>query len=176
MAIVRTHGIQLGRSSARRGTSGLHQTRTSGYIVNQDDGSILTFQFNPNEWYSERGNTFGSVESPGMEYPLLFWSGGDQSVIPLTLDFHAGASPTSGGSASPDMVMAIIDKMASPRQRQKEMIRGSNHFISPPVCLFCWGREAHKFVLQKYRFQRKFFDTQLNTVMLQVSLEMLLVK
>lgn len=176
MAIVRRRVVRLSKSASRRGTSGLHQSRTSGYIVNLDDGSILTFQFNPAEWYEEKGNTFGSIESPGMEYPLLFYSGGDQQVIPLTLDFHAGASPTGGGTASPDAVMASIRRMGAPRKKQKEMIRGSNHFISPPVCLFCWGKETYKFVLQKYRFQKKFFDTRLNTVMLQVSLEMLLVK
>lgn len=176
MALVMNHGTKLSGVSGRRGTSGLHQSRSSGYIVNQDDGSILRFQYNPAEWYEEQSNTFGAVEAPGGEYPILFWSAGDQSVIPLTLDFHAGASPTGGGAASPAAVMAAVRKMGAPRNRQKEMIRGSNHFISPPVCLFVWGSETFKFVLQKYRFQRKFFDTQLNTVMLQVSLEMLLVK
>lgn len=161
---------------AVKGNSGLHQRRTSGYIVNTDDGSILQFQYNPAEWADEQGNNFGAVEAPGMEYPLLFWSGGEQSVIQLSLDFHDGASPTGGGTASPSSVMASIKKMAAPRKQQTEMIRGANHFISPPVCLFVWGSEQFKFVLQKYRFQRKFFDTSLNTVMLNVSLEMLLVK
>lgn len=176
MAIVRTHGTQLSRSSGRRGSSGLHQTRASGYVVNQDDGTILRFQYNPSEWYEEQANSFGAIEAPGREYPVFFYSGGDQSVITLSLDFHAGASPTGGGTDSIESVMASIKKMGSPRKAQKEMIRGSNHFISPPVCLFVWGTKTQKFVLQKYRFQHKFFDTQLNTVMLNVSLEMLLIK
>lgn len=175
MAFAYSHGRRMS-ASPQRGTSGLHQRRESGYIVNQDNGSILRFQYNPAEWYDEQGNTFGAIESPGMEYPLLFWSGGEQSVLKLSLDFHAGASPTGGGTDSPDAVMAAIKTMAAPRLQQKEMIRGSNHFISPPVCLFVWGKETFKFVLQKHKFQRKFFDTQLNTVMLNVSLDMLLVK
>lgn len=159
-----------------KGNSGLHQRRTSGYIVNTDDGSILQFQYNPAEWADEQGNNFGAVEAPGMEYPLLFWTGGETSVIQLSLDFHEGASPTGGGTDAPSAIMSKVKKMAAPRMQQKEMIRGANHFISPPVCLFVWGNEQFKFVLQKYRFQRKFFNTNLNTVMLNVNLEMLLVK
>lgn len=154
---------------------GLHRSRTSGYIVNSDNGTFLKFQYNPPEWANEGGNNFGTIEAPGSPYPVIFYSGGTTSAISLNLDFYQGGSFTGGG-CSPSQVMALIGAMASPRRQQFEMIRGSNHFISPPVCLFVWGAERFRFVLQKYRFQRKQFNQYLHTIALTVTLEMLQIK
>lgn len=154
----------------------LHRPRVSGYIVNKDTNDVLRFQYNPIELVTDRGNKFSTIDAPGIEYPALFYSGGEKSAINLTLEFYDGATPTSGGRNNSVSVMAQIDSMASPRRRQMGMIRGVNHFVSPPICVFVWGSEVFSFVLQKYTFKRKYFNERLQTVMLSVSLEMLLIK
>lgn len=154
----------------------INRKHTMGYIVNTDTNGILKFQYNPPEWAVEDSVKYGDIESPGAEYPRIFYQGGERSVIQLTLDFYFGANSSNPSYSNGGELWEQIKTYTQPRTKAKNMIKGSNHFISPPICLFVWSSETYKFVAQKVRRVKKMFNPNLSTRVISVEIEMLLIK
>lgn len=154
---------------------GVHpKNLTKGYIVNEDNNEILKFQFNPEEWYTEHSATFEEIESPGSSYPMIFYSGRKLERIPLTLHFYGLENVT--GTYTSTQIERYFETLTKPAKIQKNIISGSNHFISPPICTFGFGSKVYSCVCESAKIVRKMFNSKLKTIQMEVEITLIKVR
>lgn len=145
-----------------------------GYLVNEDDNDVLQFQFNPEEWYTEHGATYNEIESPGADYPKLSYGGRKLERIPLNLNFYGVTNVTSGKTSTE--IEDYLERLTLPKKKQKNFIKGSNHFKSPPICTFVFGKRCYTCVVETVKIYRKMFNSSLNTMQLEANVTLIVVK
>ena len=162
-------------STTTSGGNGVHPKKLiKGYLVNEDTNDVLKFQFNPSEWYTEHGATYNEIESPGSKYPAIFYSGRKLERIQLTLYFY-GVKNIVGKKSSKNIEDYFV-KLVKPKKKQKKFIKGSNHFISPPICTFVFGKRCYETVVENVKVIRKMFNYKLQTMQLEVNVQLIVVK
>ena len=160
-----TKGITIGNLTNPRG---MHTAHTLGMIVNSDDNSNLIFQFNPSELSIEHGANYATIESPGSDYPVVYYCGRRIESIPLTLQFY--------GVNNNVKVEQFFETITTPRKKQKNIIRGTNQFISPPVLSFVWGQRVYDVLMETASIKKNMFNAQLQTMDMTVTCKMVVLK
>lgn len=145
-----------------------------GYLVNEDTDDVLMFQYNPESFYTEHGAKYEEIESPGAQYRKISYSGRSVERFPLTLFFY-GVKNVSSGKSSTE-IENYIENLTKPKKKQKGVIHGSNHFISPPICTIVFGKRIWETVISSAKITRKMFNPELKTMQLEVDLQVIVVK
>lgn len=135
-----------------------------GYLVNEDSGKKLKFQYNPESFYTEHKALYEGIESPGSSYPMLYYCGRPIQKFSFTLNFY-GVKNVVGGMSSGDIEI-FLKRLVAPKKKQKKLIKGSNHFISPPVCTVVFGAKCWETVVENVKLDRKLFNAKLKTMQL----------
>ena len=160
-----TKGITIGNWTNPRG---MHTAHTLGMIINSDDNNNLIFQFNPAELSIEHGANYATIESPGSDYPVVYYCGRRLEYIPLTLQFY--------GVSTNLKVEKFFEDITTPRKQQKNIIRGTNQFISPPVLSFVWGQRVYDVLMETANIKKTMFNSRLQTMDMIVSCKMIVLK
>lgn len=156
-------------------SNGVHQKNlVHGYLVNEDDGDVLQFQFNPTDYYTEHGAHYEEIESPGSKYRKISYGGRSVERFPLTLQFYGVKNVSSGKSST--QIENYLERLTKPKKKQKGVIHGSNHFISPPICTLTIGSRVWETVVESVKIQRKLFNYKLKTMMLECTIQFIVVK
>lgn len=154
---------------------GVHQKNVvHGFLVNEDDGDVLQFQFNPTEYYTEHGAKYEEIESPGAQYRKVTYVGRPLDKFPLTLQFYGVKNIVNGKSST--QIENYLMRLTKPKNRQKGVIYGSNHFISPPICTLTIGSRVWETVVESVKLTRKLFNNELKTMMLEATIQFIVVK
>lgn len=154
---------------------GIHPSNLiKGFLVNEDNDKKLFFQFNPEEWYTEHGATYSEIGSPGSAYPTIYYGGRKLERIPLTLYFHGIKNVSS--SMSSTQIENFFENLTKPSKVQKNIIKGSNHFISPPLCTFGFGARIFTCVVESSKIIRKMYNEKLKTIQMQVDITLIILR
>lgn len=153
---------------------GVHNTVTRGYLVNEDTQDVLHFQFNPEEFTTELGANYGSVDSPGSQYRKVYYTGRPLETFNLNLNFY-GLTNIVDGKSSAD-IESYLEKLTQPATAQQAIIAGSNHFISPPMCTLTWGVMVLTTVVTKVKIKRKLFNSELRAIQLETNVSFTIVR
>lgn len=145
-----------------------------GYLVNEDDKDVLLFQFNPSSYYTEHGAKYEEIESPGSKYRKISYAGRPIEKFPLTLQFYGVKNVASGKSST--AIENYLIRLTKPKKKQKGVIKGSNHFISPPICTLVIGKRTWETVVENVKITRKMFNKDLKTMQLEATLTFIVVK
>lgn len=127
--------------------------KTKCYIINNDTGSKLVFQFNPTVIPYSREANYTTIESPGMSYPLTQYTGG--AVREFSFDVFYYDKPYSG-------------KIKTARQFLEELLPpeyNSNEFSKPPSFTFAYGYFVRKYVLKSLTVKDDWLDENGNPIM-----------
>ena len=144
-----------------------------GYIVNNDNGDVLQFQFNPSQYYTEHGANWEEIESPGASYRTISYGGRSVERFPLTLEFYGVKNVASGKSSK--QIENYLENLTCPKNRQS-IINGTNHFISPPICTLVFNGRCRNVVVSNVKITRKLFNAQLQTMQITADLEVIVIK
>lgn len=144
-----------------------------GYLVNEDSGDVLQFQYNPSSYYTEHGALWEEIESPGSSYRKVSYGGRSVERFPLTLDFYGVKNVSSGKSST--QIENYIENLTIPRHRQS-IIKGTNHFISPPICTIVFNGRCRRVVVSKAKITRTLFNPSLQTMCFTADLEVIVIK
>lgn len=153
---------------------GVHQKVTRGYLVNEDTKDVLKFQFNPERYYTEHGAKYEEIESPGAKYRSIAYVGRSVEKFPLTLYFYGVTNVVSGKSST--QIENYLKALTVPKTKQKNVIKGSNHFISPPICTVVIGARLWETVVASVKILRTSFNPQLKTMQIEATLEFIVVE
>lgn len=111
------------------------RAKTRCYIINNDTGNKLTFQFNPTTVPYSRGANYGTIESPGMSYPLTQYVGG--KVREFSFEVFYYDNPYSG-------------KISDARNFLEDLLppeHNNSGFKKPPTFTFAYGYFVKTLVL-----------------------------
>ena len=136
-----------------------------GYLVNEDTGKKLKFQYNPETFYTEHKALYEEIESPGASYPMLSYEGRPLEKFTFTLNFY-GSTNVGGTNKSAGDIEIFLKKLVAPKKKQKKLIKGTNHFISPPVCTVVFGAKCWETVVENVKLDRRLFNAKLKTMQL----------
>ena len=145
-----------------------------GYLANEDSGDVLQFQYNPNQFYTEHGANYEEIESPGSKYRKVSYGGRSAERFPLILEFYGVKNVSSGKSST--QIENYLERLTLPKTTQKQIIKGSNHFISPPICTIVFGSRIWETVISSVKITRKLFNPSLKTMQLTADLQVIVIK
>lgn len=153
---------------------GVHQKVVRGYLVNEDTKDVLKFQYNPESYYTEHGAKYEEIESPGSKYRTIAYVGRSVEKFPLTLQFYGVTNVASGKSST--QIENYLKALTTPKTKQKNVIKGSNHFISPPICTVVIGSRLWETVVVSVKILRKSFNPKLKTMQIEATIEFIVVE
>ena len=111
------------------------KAKTRCYIINNDTNKKLTFQFNPTTIPYSRGANYGTIESPGMSYPLTQYVGGQVREFSFEVFYYD--NPYSGII---DDARVFLEKLLPPEKNKKS-------FKKPPTFTLSYGYFVKTLVL-----------------------------
>ena len=111
------------------------KAKTRCYIINNRTNSKLTFQFNPSSVPYGRGANYGTIESPGMSYPLTQYVGGQVREFSFEVFYYD--NPYSGKI---NKARKFLEKLLPPEYNKKG-------FKKPPTFTFAYGYFVKTLVL-----------------------------
>lgn len=144
-----------------------------GYIIRDDNGEVIVFQFNPPEWLDTYKAVYNPVEAPGVSYPEINYIMQSFRTYPLTLEFDEKLKEFTNGSL---YVEGMIDKIIDLTQPSPTMVLirgGSKMFVEPPTCRFVFGDKVLKCKVAEVKVKRTYFDKNLNTTCATIDVELL---
>lgn len=119
---------------------------TKSYIINNDTGEKMVFQYNPEKVPYSRSARYSDITAPGMSYPLTQYSGGEAREFSFELFMYD--NPYSG-------------KIDSARQFLEELLPpeyNTESFTKPPTFTFAYGYFVKKCVLQQLQVNDEWMD------------------
>ena len=131
------------------------RAKTRCYIINNDTGKKLTFQFNPTTVPYSRGANYGTIESPGMSYPLTQYVGG--KVREFSFEVFYYDNPYSGKI---NKARKFLENLLPPEKNKKS-------FKKPPTFTFAYGYFVKTLVLLDLQVQDDWLDSDgrpINTI------------
>lgn len=131
------------------------RAKTRCYIINNDTGKKLTFQFNPTTVPYSRGANYGTIESPGMSYPLTQYVGG--KVREFSFEVFYYDNPYSGNITK---ARKFLENLLPPEKNK-------NSFKKPPTFTFAYGYFVKTLVLLDLQVQDDWLDSDgrpINTI------------
>ena len=129
------------------------RAKTRCYIINNDTGAKMTFQFNPTNIAYDRGADYTSIESPGMSYPLTQYSGG--TVREFSFDVFYYDKPCTGKI---NQARNFLGKLLPPEYNTAS-------FHKPPTFTFAYGHFVRKYVLKNLKISEDWLDENGNPIM-----------
>ena len=111
------------------------KAKTKCYIINNDNGKKLKFQFNPTTVPYSRGANYGTTESPGMSYPLTQYVGG--KVREFSFEVFYYDKPYSGKI---NKARKFLEGLLPPEKNKSS-------FTKPPTFTFAYGYFVRTLVL-----------------------------
>ena len=123
------------------------RAKTRCYIINNDTGKKLTFQFNPTTVPYSRGANYGTIESPGMSYPLTQYVGG--KVREFSFEVFYYDNPYSGKIND---ARNFLEYLLPPEHNK-------SGFKKPPTFTFAYGYFVKTLVLLDLQVQDDWLDS-----------------
>lgn len=114
------------------------RAKSRSYIINNDTGEKLMFQFNPTSVPYGRSAQYTDINSPGMSYPLTQYAGGDSRSFSVELFYFD--KPSSGKI---ERARRFIEELLPPEYNTED-------FVKPPTFIFAFGYFVKTCVLQKF--------------------------
>lgn len=146
-----------------------------GYIVRDDTGDTIPFQFNPTELEESLQATYVVIESPGATYPEIDYIGQKHRVIPITIQLDEVVKTTQNVRKT-EYVMKVLDELRELTQPSKKLVRirrGNSTFCETPTCRFVFGPRVIKCKVPQIKIKHTSFDRKLNTMSATVDIEIL---
>lgn len=113
--------------------------RIKGLIANLEDGSYKRFQYNPRSSEYSRSVNFSTLVSPGMQYPLTYF--------------------TSGGIKTFEVELFMYDRNSGKIQEYNDWFEkllpdedNEKRFKKPVECLYSYGNVTCRCVVENYKF------------------------
>lgn len=132
--------------------------KTKCHLVNNDNKSKLTLQFNPETVPYSRSATYATIESPGMAYPLTQFVSG--AVREFTFEAFYYDKPCSGKIAQArNFLLALLPPEAN-----------SSGFTKPPTFKFAYGYFVKNCVLTSLEVKDEWIDRNGNPIMTRFTL------
>ena len=131
------------------------RAKTRCYIINNDTGKKLTFQFNPTTVPYSRGANYGTIESPGISYPLTQYVGG--KVREFSFEVFYYDNPYSGNITK---ARKFLENLLPPEKNKSS-------FKKPPTFTFAYGYFVKTLVLLDLQVQDDWLDSDgrpINTI------------
>lgn len=131
------------------------RAKTRCYIINNDTGKKLTFQFNPTTVPYSRGANYGTIESPGISYPLTQYVGG--KVREFSFEVFYYDNPYSGNI---NKARKFLEDLLPPENNKSS-------FTKPPTFTFAYGYFVKTLVLLDLQVQDDWLDSDgrpINTI------------
>ena len=131
------------------------RAKTRCYIINNDTGKKLTFQFNPTTVPYSRGANYGTIESPGISYPLTQYVGG--KVREFSFEVFYYDNPYSGKIND---ARNFLEDLLPPEHNK-------SGFKKPPTFTFAYGYFVKTLVLLDLQVQDDWLDSDgrpINTI------------
>ena len=113
------------------------RAKTRCYIINNDTGKKLTFQFNPTTVPYSRSANYATIESPGMSYPLTQYVGGNVREFSFEVFYYD--RPYSGKI---NKARKFLEGLLPPEKNKK-------NFKKPPTFTFAYGYFVRTLVLEQ---------------------------
>lgn len=111
------------------------KAKTRCYIIRNDNNKKLTFQFNPSSIPYSRGANYGTIDSPGMSYPLTQYIGGQVREFSFEVFYYD--KPYSGKI---NKARKFLEGLLPPEKNKK-------NFTKPPTFTFAYGYFVRTLVL-----------------------------
>lgn len=115
-----------------------------GYMKNHSSGKIKYFLFNPTTYSESRSVNFNEIDGVGGGYPLIEFSSGGASTVPLELYFRGTYSEVNG--------WCKFIKNLCPKKKKKVK------FAPPPIVTFALGKYKVKGVVASYSIKYTDFN------------------
>ena len=131
---------------------------TRSYIINNDTGEKMEFQFNPESVPYSRSARYTGIVAPGMSYPLTQYSGGEAREFSFEVFYYD--RPYSGKI---DNARRFLEELLPPEYN-------TDSFIKPPVFMFAFGYFVKKCVLQQLQVKDEWLDESGNPIMTRFTL------
>lgn len=142
-----------------------------GYIVRDDTGAVIPFQFNPDSWSRTFKAVYVTPDSPGSVYPEINYIRQDKRTIPLTISYDKRVD--SQHCKNPDDIIKQYENLTQPSSAYTIMQRGSKKFVAPPTCRFVFGDLVITCKVSECKSTRKAYDKNLKTTAFMADLELL---
>lgn len=128
------------------------RAKTRCYIINNDTKEKLTFQFNPTNVPYSRGANYGTIDSPGMSYPLTQYVGGQVREFSFEVFYYD--KPYSGKiTKARDFLEGLL-----PPEYNK------SGFTKPPTFTFAYGYFVKTLVLLDLQVNDSWLDENGNPI------------
>lgn len=111
------------------------KAKTRCYIIRNDNNKKLTFQFNPSSIPYSRGANYGTIDSPGMSYPLTQYIGGQVREFSFEVFYYD--KPYSGKI---NKARKFLEGLLPPESNKK-------NFTKPPTFTLAYGYFVRTLVL-----------------------------
>ena len=122
------------------------RAKTRCYIINNDTGKKLTFQFNPTTVPYSRSANYATIDSPGMSYPLTQYVGGNVREFSFEVFYYD--RPYSGKI---NKARKFLEGLLPPEKNKK-------NFKKPPTFTFAYGYFVRTLVLTNLKVEDEWLD------------------
>ena len=129
------------------------RAKTRCYIINNDSGKKMQFQFNPTNIAYDRGANYASIQSPGMSYPLTQYSGGTLREFSFEVFYYD--KPCTGKI---NEARNFLGKLLPPEYN-------TPYFHKPPTFTFAYGHFVRNYVLLNLNISEDWLDEDGNPIM-----------
>lgn len=116
------------------------KARTRCHIIRNSDNERLVFQFNPTQIPYSRSAKYTSIESPGMSYPLIQYTGGNARTFSFEVFYYdnAGDGKSTGKINS---ARRFLESLLPPEYN-------TSGFTKPPTFTLAYGYFVKTLVLE----------------------------
>lgn len=136
------------------------RAKSRSYIINNDTGEKLVFQFNPTSVPYSRGAEYSEIKAPLMSYPLTQYAGGTSRSFKVELFMYD--RPSSGKI---EEARLKLESYLPPEYNDPE-------FIKPPSLTFAFGYFVKKCVLEQLEVNDELFDENGNPTQTRFTLSL----
>ena len=138
-------------------------TENLGALVDTEDGTRVTFDFNPAQFQDEKSTEFAEINIPGMSHPRLQFANGGSRTLSFDIILHYGATQ--------DVPTAIrnLQSWLYASYNGEQLKRAPSKLIL--IFGDTWPDE--KWLLKSCQVNRKRFDKNLNCNFAEVSIELI---
>lgn len=133
---------------------------TKGWMLNNDKGTKMSFQFNPTNLEYSRGVSYVDISAPGMAYPNTQFVRGNARSFSVSLFFYD--NPSTGLI---NKYTNFIGAFLTPETNVKG-------YTKPPVMTFCYGYFIRKCVLEDLNINVERFDERGNAIQAVFTLQL----
>lgn len=134
------------------------RAKTRCYIIRNDTGAKLTFQFNPSEMPYSRGANFSTIDSPGMSYPLTQYVGGKVREFPFEVFYYD--NPSTGKIKT---ARKFLEGLLPPEKNK-------SGFKKPPTFTLAYGYFVKVYVLTNLSVNDEWLDSNGTPIMTRFTL------